>query len=311
MKDYTTEQKKQLRDKIVAMQESSGLSGNNFAVNRLGFSNGSKFSHVRNNFDKPGMVGNDTWEVIEKYIEKSEGHRGVATSNLKKVWNACERAYSLKKAIAVIGEGGFGKTFALEKYQQHNDKNRRFKVVIFDASETKTRKQFIAGLLEALDVYKPGNISAQLRHLRGAVMKRDILLCIDEVSSLKDYHVVIIKDVMTALKDICGIVLTGTPYFMNNLNNGALRNRHLFSETRDRLFMLPELLEQPTEDEALAIFQANGITDTEELDILLGREKRFLSHSWLVKKTFRGIRDCIDTIRMAELPTINFDTVEL
>lgn len=311
MKDYTIEQKQQLRDKIVAIQEASGLSGNAFAVSRLGFSNGSKFSHVRNNFDKPGMVGNDTWEVIEKHIEKSEGYRGVATSNLKKVWNTCERAYALKKAMPVIGDGGFGKTFALEKYQEHNEKNRRFKVVIFDASETKTRKQFITGLLEALDAYKPGNISTQLRYLREAVLKRDMLLCIDEVSSLKDYHVVIIKDVMTALKDLCGIVFTGTPYFINNLNNGAIRNRHLFSETRDRLFLLPELLEQPTEEEALAIFHANGITDSEDLDIVMGREKRFLSHSWLVKKTFRGIRDCIDTIRMAELPTLNFDTIEL
>ena len=311
MKDYSLEQKKQLRDKLIALQEASGLSGNNFATKRLGFSNGSKFSHVRNSYDKAGMVGNDTWEVIEKYIDKSEGYKGVATSNLQKVWNTCERAYTLKKAMAVIGEGGYGKTFALERYQEYNDRNGRFNVIVFDASETKTRKQFITGLLEVLGSCKPGTIAAQLRYLREAVMTRDILLCIDEVSSLKDCHVVIIKDVMTALKDLCGIVFTGTPYFMNNLNNGALRNRHLFSETRDRLFMLPELLEQPCDVEALAIFKANGITEKEDLDIVMGREKRFLSHSWLVKKTFRGIRDCIDTIRMAELPPINFETIQL
>lgn len=311
MKDYTQEQKKQLRDKIVCMQEASGLSANSFATSRLGFSNGSKFSHVRNNWDQPGMVGNDTWEMIEKYIEKSEGYRGVATENLKRVWNTCERAYALKKAMPIIGEGGYGKTFSLEKYKEHNEKNRRFEVIIFDASEAKTRKQFIAGLLEMFEVYKPGSISSQLRYLREAVLKRDMLLCIDEVSSLKDYHVVIIKDVMTALKDLCGIVFTGTPYFINNLNNGALRNRHLFSETRDRLFLLPELLDQPTEAEALAIFEANGITNKEDLDIVMGREKRFISHSWLAKRTFRGIRDCIDTIRMTELPTINFETIQL
>lgn len=311
MKDYTLEQKEQLRDKIIAMQESSGLSGNNFAVNKLGFSNGSKFSHVRNNWDKPGMVGNDTWEVIEKYIKKMESYRGVATNNLRKVWDACERAYALKKPIPVIGNGGFGKTFSLEKYQEYNDKNRRFKVVIFDASETKTRKQFMKGLLEAVDAYKPGTIADQLRYLREAVKKRDMLLAVDEVSSLKDYHVVIIKDVMTSLKDICGIVFTGTPYFMNNLDRGALRNRHMFSETRDRLFMLPEILEQPTEDEALAIFQINGINDDETLDVVMGRQKEFITHSWLAKKTFRGVRDCIDTVRMAELPSINFENIEL
>ena len=66
---------------------------------------------------------------------------------------------------------------------------------------------------------------------------------------------------MTAFKDLCGIVFAGTPYFINNLNRGAIRDRHLFSETRDRLFMLPEQLQKPTEEEALAIFKANGIVD--------------------------------------------------
>jgi hypothetical protein len=310
MKNYTNEQKKQLRDKIVALQEASGLTANKFATDKLGFTNGSKFNHIVKNWDTPGVVGAKTWEVIAKFIEKNEGYKAVVTDNLKKVWNTCERAYTLKKAMAVIGEGGYGKTFSLEKFQEYNDRERRFKVIIFDASETKTRKQFINGLLNALDAYKPGTIADQLRYLREAVVKRDILLCIDEVSSLKDYHVVIIKDVMTSLKDLCGIVFTGTPYFVNNLNNGALRNRHLFSETRDRLFMLPELLEQPTEEEAQAIFEANGVTNDEDLNIVMGRDKRFLSHSWLVKKTFRGIRDSIDMLRMIDIE-INFNNMQL
>lgn len=312
MKDYTIEQKKRLRDQIIAIQEASGLSANNFATTRLGFSNGSKFSHVRNNWDQAGMVGNDTWDMIERYIERSQNYRGVATANLRKVWNTCERAYQLKKALPLIGEGGYGKTFSLEKFREYNEKNRRFRVIIFDASETKTQKQLIVGLLEAFDAYQPGTISSQIRQLREAAHRRgDFLLCIDECSSLRDHNVVILKDVITALKDLCGIVITGTPYFINNLNNGAVRNRHLFSETRDRLFMIPELLEQPTEAEALEIFRANGITEADQLDVVLGREKKFISHSWLVKKTFRGIRDCIDMVRMAELPEFNFNNIEL
>lgn len=311
MKDYSTEQKEALRDKIIALQEASGLSGNNFAVQRLGFSNGSKFSHVRNNWDKPGMVGTETWEIIEKHIAKMEGYHGVPTSNLKKVWETCERAHSLKKPMAVIGEGGMGKTFAVEKYKEHIEAQQRFMVTVFDASETKTTKQFLVGLLEALDIYKPGTIAAQLRMLREHVIKKDLLLIIDEVSSLKDYHVVIIKDVMTALKDKCGIVFTGTPYFMNNLNKGALKDRHLFSETRDRLFMLPELLDKPTEAEALAIFKANGITDPDLLAVVMGRKPEFKRHSWLAKQSYRGIKDCYDMIKMSDIPSINYDNLQL
>ncbi|MDA3854515.1 MAG: ATP-binding protein [Bacteroidales bacterium] len=311
MKDYTLDQKKELRDKIIALQEASGLSGNNFATKRLGFSNGSKFSHVKNNWSKAGMVGQDTWELIEKYVAKLEDYHGVITDNLKKVWSTCNNAHDFKKAMAIVGEGGTGKTFALEKYKQHIEARKLFKVVYFDASMVKTNKQFIAGLMKALDCYKPGTMSAQLMILRNTVAKKDVLILIDEVSSMEGHNITIIKDVMTALKDLCGIVFAGTPYFTNNLNRGAIRDRHLFSETRDRLFMLPEKLNKPTEDEALTIFNANGITSKEDLDIVMGKEKDFIAHSWLAKQTFRGIKDCIDMIKMSEAPEIDFDNIHL
>lgn len=311
MKNYTHEQKQNLRNKIIALQEASGLSANNFAIQRLGFTNGSKLSHIRNNWDKPGKVGEETWEIIEKYIEKNEGYRGVATANLQKVWQTCERAYNLKKPMAVVGEGGMGKTFAVERYKIYIESKQRFQVVHFDASETKTTKQFIVGLLEALDCYKPGTIAAQLRMLREHVIRKDMLLVIDEVSSLKNHHVVIIKDVMTALKDKCGIVFTGTPYFINNLNKGAIKDRHLFSETRDRLFMLPEVLERPTEAEALAVFNANGVTDPEVLEIVMGKKPEFKKHSWLAKQSYRGIKDCLDMLAMSEMPAIDFENIQL
>lgn len=311
MKNYTLEQKEQLRDKIIALKDASGLSGNNFATQRLGFSNGSKFSHVNNNWDKPGMVGTETWEIIEKYITKTEGYTGVPTSNLKKIWETCERAYALKKPMAVVGEGGLGKTFALEKYKLHIEASKRFRVVYFDASMVKTNKQFIAGLMHALDCHKPGTMAAQLRMMRESIIKKDLLICIDEVSSMEGHNITIIKDVMTAFKDLCGIVFAGTPYFMNNLNRGAIRDRHLFSETRDRLFMLPEQLNRPTADEAMAIFKANGITSSEELEIVMGSKPEFKKHSWLAKQTFRGIKDCIDMIKMSEIPNINYDNLQL
>lgn len=311
MKDFALEQKKELRDKILKLQEDSGLSGNEFAVKRLGFTNGSKFSHIRNNWDKAGMVGQETWEVIEKYIVKMNEYKGIPTANLKKVWKTCENAYALKKPMAVIGEGGLGKTFSLEKFKEYIESKRLYTVVYFDAAKAKTNKQFVSGLMSALDCYRPGTIPSQLEEIRIQCLRQDILILIDEVSSMEGHNITIIKDVMNTLKDICGIVFAGAPYFINNLTRGALRNRHLFSETRDRLFMLPEILQKPTAEEAEAIFRVNGITSKEELDILLGKKKEFLDHSWLAKKTFRGIRDCIDIIKMAEMPSIDYSSLNL
>ncbi len=310
MSNYTIQQKKSLRDRIVAAQEASGLSANKFATERLKFKNGSKFSHIRKSWDKDGMVGNDTWEVVEKYLNASEEYKGVPTENLKKVWKSCQRAYTLKKAIAVVGEGGLGKTFALEAYKKHIEAQKSFKVVYFDVSMIRTNKQFIAGLMQALDCHKAGTISTQIALMREYVRKQDILILLDEVSSLQGHNITIIKDIMTAFKDLCGIVLAGTPYFTNNLIKGARRDRHLFSETKDRIFILPERLNKPTEQEAEQVFTANGITG-EALNIVMGRNKKLISHSWLGKQTYRGIRDCIDMLRMAEMPEIDFNNIQL
>ncbi len=311
MKDFALEQKKELRDKIIAMQEESGLSGNEFAIKRLGFTNGSKFSHIRNNWDKSGMVGQETWEMIEKYIVKMSEYKGIPTANLKKVWRTCESAHALKKPMTIIGEGGLGKSFSLEKYKEYIESKRLFTVIYFDASKAKTNKQFIDGLMKSLDCYRPGTIPAQLEEMRNQCVKRDMLILVDEVSSVEGHNITIIKDVMNTFKDLCGIVFAGAPYFINNLNKGALRNRHLFSETRDRLFMLPEILERPTAEEAEAIFRINGINSKEELDILLGKQKEFRDHSWLAKPTFRGIRDCIDLLKIANMQSIDYSSLNL
>lgn len=317
MKEFSLEQKQALRNAIVTMQESSGLSGNEFATKRLCFTNGSKYSHIRNNWDKPGLVGNDTWEIVEKLITQKQRYQGVATANLKKVFEACELAYNLKKFVPVVGNGGFGKTFALTNYKEMIESKKSFKVVYYEAQKG-TPKQFIAGLMQAFGCYRAGTMAVQIEEIRNQAMRQDMLLIIDEVSKLEGHRVTVIKDVMTALYGVCGIVLAGTPYFMKNLTRGAHRDRHLFSETKDRLFYITFSLDAPTAEEAEQIFLANGITDKETLNILLNRisdrqkKEALRSRSWLAKQSFRGIADCIDTVKAANLaPTIDYNTLEL
>lgn len=317
MKEFSIEQKQALRDAIVAMQEASGLSGNDFAKKRLGFTSGSKFSHIRNNWDKPGLVGNDTWEVVEKVLNQKQRYQGVPTANLRKVFEACELAYNLKKFVPVIGNGGYGKTFALTNYKEMVEAQKRFKVVYYEAQKG-TPKQFIAGLMEAFGCYRAGTMAAQIDEMRQFAMRQDMVVLIDEVSKLEGHHVTVVKDVMTALNGVCGIVLAGTPYFMKNLTRGAHRDRHLFSETKDRLFYITFSLEPPTEVEAEQIFQANGISDKQTLDILLNRigdrakKEALRCRSWLAKPTFRGIADCIDTIKATQMESaIDYSTLEL
>ncbi|MDR0830392.1 MAG: ATP-binding protein [Prevotellaceae bacterium] len=296
---YTKEQRAAMSAKVSAMLSESGLSQNKFSA-RVNISP-AMLTHIINSPEKDGLVGDGTWEVVSKLLAEKEGYNAVVTANLKKVYDTCERAYQLKKPMVVLGEGGLGKTFALKKYQEKSE--RRGKTVIyFDAATVRTRKQFVVGLMQALDCYEAGIISAQMDKITDYIKRRDLLLVIDEVSALEGHLVTVLKDIMTALKDLCGIVLSGTPYFINNLNRGAAQNFHLYSETRDRLFMLPERLEKPTEQEARAIFEANGITG-DKLDIVMGKNAALSQYSWRSKPTFRGIRDCIDMLQMLSIKT--------
>jgi DNA transposition AAA+ family ATPase len=301
---YSLETKKKLKNELEQEIKQSGLSNNKFAVERLGFKNPSKLSHVRNGWDKNGLVGDDTWRMIDNYLTSKRRYKGVATHNLKKIWDVCERAYNLRCPIVIAGEGGFGKTYALTRYKEKVEAERRFNVYYFDASTAKTRKQFVVGLMETLGCHKAGTMSRQVPIIREHLKKQDALIIIDEVSALEGRNVTILKDIMTAVKDVAGMVLAGTPYFVDNINKGASKDKHLYSETKDRLFMIPERLSAPTETEAEAIFKANGITG-EALDIVMGRNPEMIKYSWTVKKTFRGIHDCITMIRMATSESAN------
>ena len=168
--------------------------------------------------------------------------------------------------------------------------------------------------MDAMGCYCHGTMAKQIEEMRAFAMKQNMLILIDEVSKLEGHNVTILKDVMTAMLDVCGIVMAGTPYFFKNLLRGASRERHLFSETKDRLFFITYQLDRPTEQEAEEIFTANGITDKNTLQILLGKSKRkeLITRSWLAKPTFRGIRDCIDMVRSTEMCSeINYNTLNM
>lgn len=292
---FSEEQKKKMHDELMKDFEASGLKATPYAKQRLGFKDGSKFNHIVKNWNTKGYVGEGTWTIVEKHLNKIKGYTGIVTRNMELVFEACRIAYLSKEAVVVSGSGGFGKTFALKKYKESIEKEGTHKVIYFDASMTSTRKQFVVELMNKIKCHKSGVIDAQILMIKEALATKKVVLIIDEVSSLKGERVTLIKDIITALKNVCGIVLAGTPYFMNNVYKGAAADKHLFSELKDRLYSIIYTLSKPSEEEANAIFIANGISG-EELDIVMGKNKKLLFRSYKAKETFRGIANCITMI---------------
>jgi Cdc6-like AAA superfamily ATPase len=294
-----TEQKAQLIAKLKQAIADSGLSNNRFADERLGITKG-MLSQVLNNWQSDGIVGENTWNIIIKYLGNTEDYKMVDTDNFKKVVDACVAAYSQKVFVPIIGEGGYGKSVGFGWYKQHQEAIKGHRVYYVNCEGVSTRKQLYTLILQVLGVTADGTVKKQIADIKHTLEKQDCLLQIDEVSALKDHLVVAIKDLMTALKGICGIAFAGTPYFINNLNKGANKSKHLYSETRDRLFMVHYTLNAPTDQEAERIFQANDVSG-EALTIVMGKHKnpQMKQFAWRNKPTFRGIYDCIGAIRLA------------
>lgn len=293
---------------LMEIISNSGLSGNRFAVEVLGFKNESSLPTLRD-----GRAGNEAWEIVEKYLDSRHKYKWVVTNNLETVWDAAERAYQSKEFVMLIGNGGYGKSYAIEKYIEkvYREKSGR-DVRLVDASKARTRKQFVALVMEVLGCYEPGVMAKQLGIIQNKLAGKKTLLVIDEASALDGHKVTILKDLMTTLRDVCGILIMGTPYLKNNIISKSKASAHLFSELEDRIFMLPEQLQPPTDEEAEVIFRANGLTG-DGLDIAMGthKDKELKKYSWKNKMTYRGIRQTLSLIKDMAGSKVDFGVKKL
>lgn len=313
MANYTNKEKKELRDNLERLIKTSGISSNKYAAERLGVSGGT-ITNILNYWNTDGKVGDSVWTIVEKHVNQIGKCDGIATKNYKRVFDACDSAFYNKSAELVIGNGGYGKTYSLAKFKIAFERKMAGKVKVyhFNSAVAPKPKKFIAALMKELGCWQAGQMSAQLLELRRHFKENNCLLLIDEASALKGKDAVVIKDILDAAKDLTGVVVAGTPYFLENILAGKAANRHLFSELEDRFFSIPAILEAPTQAEAEAIFKLNGLS-SEQIDIVSGRTKKaeLKRFSWLSKPTFRGIDNCIQMILdINRKPTFEFAALQ-
>ncbi len=224
--------------------------------------------------------------------------KAIRTRNFIEVERVCDAAYRMKRPLIIVGERGYGKSLALEKYKKANETAKK-KIILIDVAMTgATPKKLISAILEATGNYKAGTMEKQLKMIKENLLRTETLLLLDEVSAMKGRDITVLKDIMSALRDIAGIVVAGTPYFWKNINRGTRNDQHLYGETLDRMFFIENKLYPPKEDEAIAIFKANGLTD-KEIEIVSGKSDKPIYNErfdWHQKPTYRGIIDVIDLV---------------
>ena len=309
---YINSEKKQLHDALKKIIKASGLTQNMYA-RRLGISEAT-MTNIIKYWNVSEKISVEMWTMIKKHIQEHGTIEGVATANYKKIFKTCEAAYVNKSAEVIIGEGGYGKSFALKKFAFVFERETKGKIRVFyvDASLSPTPLKLLAAIMDEFGCLRDSRKSSRLVQIQNYFQNNDCLLIIDEVSALKSSDVTVLKDILTAARDLAGVVLAGTPYFMRNVSHGKAMDRHLFSELEDRFFSIPVVLEKPKDDDAEAIFKLHDLT-SEQIDIVMGRvgdndTRRFC---WKNKPTYRGIANCVQMIKdLDRVPILNLSDLQ-
>jgi len=256
------------------------------------------------------IAGAKTWSALLHYRSSKQDEVIVNTPNVERVFDACNDALSMKLPLVIEGESGLGKSTALKKYRDYG-LSAGAKVYYVDLSPAESRvgehnireerKRVLAEIAQTVCAqgYKDGNKPAIIATIKESLAaKQNVLLILDEVSSLKGDYMTILKDLMSALKDVSGLILAGTPYFMKTVKNGATRDKYLFKELDNRIFIHKVVLSKPTEAIARNIFKHNGV-NAEYMDLFCGiykkdgQEKKYGMWKWTNKPTYRGIMDLV------------------
>ena len=160
----------QVRDALARLHRQSGLSAGAFAQ-RVGFTNPSILSQFNTAID---LIGEKAMETALAYIKKHE-YVGVVTDNYAKVFRAMEAAYRLKNVQVIIGEGGYGKSFAIERYRDEKEREG-VKVYVVNLEGVRTKKGFVRTVAEAVGVKLPYQRTV-IKDLIGAVREALLRLC--------------------------------------------------------------------------------------------------------------------------------------
>lgn len=227
-------------------------------------------------------------ETVITHIEKGKFDL-VSDANFRKVWNVvrggydvivqtcdfvsiknlCDRARSKKQMLGLLGEEGMGKTFTLKLLASR--KANTF-YVVFDA--TMRAKQFFAAILKEMGIAFEGNIHDMVNRIAEELNTTpNPLLIIDEAGKINHNLMQYLHCLKDKTEGNCGIVLSGMPYFKNNLIKNSNKQKQGYSEFFRRInhwFELSGL----TKQEITLYCNQKGITDEDEVRELF-RFKKF------------------------------------
>lgn len=254
----TIEQKKQIKDSILAEMNAKGLSQNAWADKK-----GISKSHMSNilNPEKWDSVGERTWnDLLNKVEAVVKGETIHNTTNIRMITNACMDAQRNKRVVGLTGYTGAGKTTGLKSFDSNNA-NTHYMV----CRSSFGVKDMVFGIAAAMGVQSKGGRTLDMEDAIIEQMNNstDTLLILDSVSKLrKDAALQFIGDLCEATEHKAGIIIAGTEFLHDYITKSVAKNKRGFREFNRRIYtwtQLPSFKSEKIQAEAVKICQENGI----------------------------------------------------
>lgn len=190
------------------------------------------------------------------------------TADFVSAFKMCNIARKHHFMIGLIADTGMGKTTALTAY------GRQKNVFYVCYEKAMNPRQFFLALLRELGYPFEANLNEMISRAANELNKlENPLLIIDEAGKLNQTMLEYLHVLRDKIKNNCGVILAGMPYFRNNLLKMAAKEKEGIPEFLRRINLWHSFLGlQPKEIEDIC--RKNGIDDPNRIKELK-RKKRF------------------------------------
>ena len=240
--------------------------GQNKAAKILdGVSSGTISQIINGNHD---LIGDDMWRKIASQIGLEAGKwNAVSTQNYARLTRLLEEVQGNQLWMAVTGRAGSGKTFTCKQYDRAHAN-----VFYISCDPDWTKRDFFAVMLRKTGRTPEGLTLIQMKQKLVLQMRcvECPIIILDEADKLSD---VVLNSFITLYNDLqydCGVVMIATEFLFKRFDQGVRYNKKGFNELWSRIGRKCVPLKDVSQQDIVAVCQANGIGDTRVIDGIIG-----------------------------------------
>lgn len=213
------------------------------------------------------LIKDEMWRNVAAQIGyKDDNWNAVPTRDFTTLTRILGDMQENALVMAVTGDAGSGKTFALRQYTSSHRQ-----VYMLCCNGYWNRRVFLSELLLSMgrDISGYGVSEMMGEAVRYLKMQENPLLILDEADKLSDEVLYFFISLYNALEGECGLLMVATSHLELRIRRGMKVNRKGYNEIWSRIGRKCVTLKGVSAADITAVCEANGVTDRGDIDIVI------------------------------------------